>query len=313
LQLASPQCDDGATDMDPTLGVSPAAVALLLAECRLAGLATDELESILRPHASGFYAWHDYLAACDALSEQVGGSARLSEIVHATIVPAMPLLSDLAPMFGSIGDFARFAGQAMNASAFLGLRYDVVVRDQRHLSVRLEAAPGWTLRPALIAGVVGAFRAVSTPFGVGSSSVELVSGSASALLDVRVPVLPADARHHDAPDGPPRGLAALLAEQRQALEHRHQLAVLLARDPVPATDATFSRVAGERMVRAQARWGLTSRETDILGLVCTGQTNKEIALTLGRAESTVELHVTRVMRKAGLTNRASLVAHFYQL
>ena len=52
---------------------------------------------------------------------------------------------------------------------------------------------------------------------------------------------------------------------------------------------------------------LTKREGEILRLIVSGQTNKQIARHLSRSERTVEYHRNRLMRKVGAHNAAQLV------
>lgn len=52
---------------------------------------------------------------------------------------------------------------------------------------------------------------------------------------------------------------------------------------------------------------LTDREGEILDLVIEGQSTKQIAATLKRAEKTVEFHRTNIMRKLDAPNVAALV------
>jgi two-component system, NarL family, response regulator NreC len=54
---------------------------------------------------------------------------------------------------------------------------------------------------------------------------------------------------------------------------------------------------------------LSSREREILRLICKGRTNKQIAEELFLSVRTVERHRTSIMHKAGLENRAELVAY----
>lgn len=61
------------------------------------------------------------------------------------------------------------------------------------------------------------------------------------------------------------------------------------------------------------RWGLTGRETDVLEGVVGGGQNAEIAADLGLAESTVKAHVGRLMAKAGVRNRSTLIAAYFNL
>jgi DNA-binding CsgD family transcriptional regulator len=53
---------------------------------------------------------------------------------------------------------------------------------------------------------------------------------------------------------------------------------------------------------------LTAREQEILGLLATGLTNREIAQRLILSARTVETHVARVTGKLGVNSRARAVA-----
>lgn len=53
---------------------------------------------------------------------------------------------------------------------------------------------------------------------------------------------------------------------------------------------------------------LTPREHEVLGLVRTGRTTKEIARDLGITRATVRCHVQRVLTKLGVVNRLQAAA-----
>jgi len=67
----------------------------------------------------------------------------------------------------------------------------------------------------------------------------------------------------------------------------------------------------DRIQAASAAWQLTPAQAHVLRGVVRGLSNKEIAATLGNAEATVEVHVTRVLRKAGAAGRTVLVTRFW--
>jgi len=52
---------------------------------------------------------------------------------------------------------------------------------------------------------------------------------------------------------------------------------------------------------------LTPRQTDVLGLLSRGLSNKEVARELDLAEGTVKLHVTALLKVLGVTNRTHAV------
>jgi DNA-binding NarL/FixJ family response regulator len=54
---------------------------------------------------------------------------------------------------------------------------------------------------------------------------------------------------------------------------------------------------------------LTSREREVLNLILSARSNREIAQQLGIEERTVKAHVGRLMRKTGAENRIELSVH----
>ena len=77
-------------------------------------------------------------------------------------------------------------------------------------------------------------------------------------------------------------------------------------------DVLAARVRVAPRGRGQADTaGLTARETDVLGLLATGCTNRQIARRLHISESTVSIHVTRILSKLNVGNRsaAAVEAH----
>jgi two-component system nitrate/nitrite response regulator NarL len=55
---------------------------------------------------------------------------------------------------------------------------------------------------------------------------------------------------------------------------------------------------------------LTAREDEILALVSSGMTNKEIANRLRLTERTVKHHMTSIMRKSNVRNRVEAMLMF---
>jgi DNA-binding NarL/FixJ family response regulator len=62
----------------------------------------------------------------------------------------------------------------------------------------------------------------------------------------------------------------------------------------------------------RAQHQLTKRQSEVLGLVVQGQSNREIADALGCSLRTVEIHLSAVFRKTGQSSRTKLVMWFYR-
>jgi DNA-binding NarL/FixJ family response regulator len=58
--------------------------------------------------------------------------------------------------------------------------------------------------------------------------------------------------------------------------------------------------------------GLTNREGEIADLVATGRSNAEIAAMLTISSATVKTHITRILAKLELRDRAQLVVWAYE-
>lgn len=54
--------------------------------------------------------------------------------------------------------------------------------------------------------------------------------------------------------------------------------------------------------------GVTKREDEVLEMMAAGKRNSEMALALGRSESTVKRHVENILAKLGVDTRAAAVA-----
>ncbi|NDL60839.1 hypothetical protein F7O44_27565 [Phytoactinopolyspora sp. XMNu-373] len=57
--------------------------------------------------------------------------------------------------------------------------------------------------------------------------------------------------------------------------------------------------------------GLTNREVEVLRLVATGRSNKEIAAELVLSERTVHRHLSNILGKLGVSSRAGATGFAY--
>jgi DNA-binding NarL/FixJ family response regulator len=72
--------------------------------------------------------------------------------------------------------------------------------------------------------------------------------------------------------------------------------------------ADLAALDAARGVRTPAAL-LTSRETEVLGLVAKGLTNRAIAAELVLSERTVDRHVSNIFTKIGVASRAAATAY----
>ncbi len=122
---------------------------------------------------------------------------------------------------------------------------------------------------------------------------------------------------------------------RRALEHWHELDVPYEVATARLLLAQACRVAGDEdgaiasLAAAQAIFdhlgataempqpvglpaGLTSREAEVLRLVASGQSNKEIATTLTLSERTVARHLSNIFTKTGVSSRSAATAYAFE-
>jgi DNA-binding NarL/FixJ family response regulator len=159
------------------------------------------------------------------------------------------------------------------------------------------------------------------------------------LMDVRMPVLDGlqATRQITGMDDPPRililttfdlddyvfealraGASGFLLKDASAGELAEAVRVVAAGDGLLAPAVTrrliaeFARMGGPRLPARKALKELTERETEVLALVARGMTNADIARYLVVAEQTVKTHVSRVLMKLGLHDRAQAVVFAYE-
>jgi DNA-binding CsgD family transcriptional regulator len=127
-----------------------------------------------------------------------------------------------------------------------------------------------------------------------------------------------------------RQVEALLARRDNRLHAAHLLisahdtAVRLDARPLSAgiealaqrSRLDLGRVGGDAEdyapVRRSEAFGLTPREAEVLVLIASGSTNREIARALFISEKTVSIHVSRILAKLDLPNRSSAAVHAHR-
>jgi DNA-binding NarL/FixJ family response regulator len=77
-------------------------------------------------------------------------------------------------------------------------------------------------------------------------------------------------------------------------------------------EAVGARARVERATTVPLPSGLTGREAEVLRLVASGRTNKQIAAELRLSEKTIERHLSNIFTKIGVSTRAAATAFAFE-
>jgi DNA-binding NarL/FixJ family response regulator len=110
------------------------------------------------------------------------------------------------------------------------------------------------------------------------------------------------------------GASGFLLKDAPAAELVHAVRVVASGDALLAPSVTRRLIAdfARRKEPPPTLNGLTARETEVLVLIAQGLSNQEIAAQLYVAEQTVKTHVSRILGKLGLRDRAQAVVVAYE-
>jgi DNA-binding NarL/FixJ family response regulator len=114
------------------------------------------------------------------------------------------------------------------------------------------------------------------------------------------------------------GASGFLLKHATAAELVHAVRVVAAGDALLAPSVTRRLIAQftrtpPAVTPAPATLGvLTGRETEVLKLIAQGLSNAEISNALNIAETTIKTHVSRILAKLGLRDRAQAVMAAYE-
>jgi DNA-binding NarL/FixJ family response regulator len=84
--------------------------------------------------------------------------------------------------------------------------------------------------------------------------------------------------------------------------------LLAALRRVAAGGTSLPPELAQRLESQRIRLTVTPREREVLELIASGQANKRIAASMGVAEDTVKRHVTHILEKLGVNDRAQATA-----
>jgi DNA-binding NarL/FixJ family response regulator len=142
------------------------------------------------------------------------------------------------------------------------------------------------------------------------SGVTAIAGILARQPATRILVLSASGEHADVLEAVKAGATGYLVKSA-SVEDLVAAVRRTADGHAVFTPGLAGLVLGEyrRMAQEPAAPGLTDREVDVLRLVATGRTARQIGDRLGVSHRTVETHVQNTLRKLQLHNRAQLVRY----
>jgi DNA-binding CsgD family transcriptional regulator len=246
-------------------------------------------------------AWDDYCTLVERLAEHIGGLDELARFSADNYHRTSPELTAIAAALVSPKTLFRLVYEVFSPLLFPMVEFSYEDRGPNRVHLEAWLRPG--VRPclALHYGVVGAMRGMPRHLGLGPAVVTGEIEADHLALDIELPRS--------------RTLASRVLS-RSVVRRALGATVILGYDAVgTAVRVGLGRAAIDdvdaRIRRAAAGWHLTPRQTDVLEVLVRGKANKEIAQALDCAENTVELHVTHLLRRAGVDSRTQLIARFF--
>jgi DNA-binding CsgD family transcriptional regulator/PAS domain-containing protein len=196
--------------------------------------------------------------------------------------------SSLLAWFGAFhtGPLARWQQRTLHAIA-------------RPLRRRLLAERRLGAAPRSLAALDAALDNIGAPAFVvrASGAILTLNGEGRRLLESSRDVV--RAALHDALRGRPTSISFDVTEIR---DNGMSMCWLLVARPAPEV------VLETALARATTSWQLTPRQSQVLDLVVRGLTNATIAAELALSARAVELHISALLARAAVANRAALVS-----
>ena len=151
----------------------------------------------------------------------------------------------------------------------------------------------------------------------GLSGIEAVRELAPRLPETRIVMLTASTDHRDLLEAVRHGATGYLTKDLggdallRAIRGLRRGDLAMSRGHAATVMEHLSRTARSRPPASDATDAmLSSREQDVLRLLAEGLTDREIAAGLAISPRTVESHVSSVLRKLGVRNRAEAAQHY---
>lgn len=239
--------------------------------------------------------WIDYCTVVERIEEQAGGPEACERLLASSLHVVATPLSALARAVISPKDFYRAYAKVIAPILLPPLRMDYEDLGGDDVRVSVTFRPGARSCLAWCHASTGAVRGFTQHLGLPQATILHTDvGPRHGSWKLRVP--------------PSQTLRATLGKRAATAllgydETGNEVTAYVG-NPGDSDVSRRLRVAGEL-------WSLTPRQLDVLELVVRGDANKDIARSLDCAESTVELHVTQLLKKSGSDSRARVIARFW--
>ena len=242
--------------------------------------------------------WDDYCTIVERIAAGCGGVTEHEDLLESTYHTVLPELRMLAGAVVSPMHYVKFIWEVVDPLMFppIQFSFEELGADRVRLGATCRPGVGGCLE--IYQGSLGAVRGITRVLGLPPAQIDHAETSPTTMLcDVTLPPAP-----------------RLVERGRRAGKVMRRLfirAVLGASSDGTPLAADIGEPEPSPVAHAIDVLQLTPRQGEVLSHVAEGRTNKEIAHELGTAENTIELHISRILRKAGATSRSQLLARLW--
>jgi ATP/maltotriose-dependent transcriptional regulator MalT len=268
----------------------------------------------------------DLTAARPLLARCLATAARLDVVsMGVDSAAALAWLEELEGDLDTAGDHCRFLLERWERSedhhyAVWGLRWAACFSARNNALDRARACTEAlstiatrTGHPDVLAALAHALGETALAEGHTDGAVEQIGRAAELHESLDIPFERAQIQLR-------AGVALAAAGQRDEALERYRQAYSCARrlgaDPlsgevaqqVTSLGESIERLLGRRAAAALENGGLSRRELEVMRLVASGRTNREIAAALVLSTRTIDMHVRNILQKLGCRSRTQAAA-----
>jgi DNA-binding CsgD family transcriptional regulator len=244
--------------------------------------------------------WDDYCVVVERIEALAGGPAGCIRLLEENFDRSFPDVRRAAASLISPALLYRFLVEVFSPLVLPNLvaTYEGLDDDRLRLTIRL--VPGCRPCRAFFNGTIGTVRGAPRHLDLPYADVVAEITPTFGIYEVTPP--------------PSKTLFSRFERLSRRVPAFLRMVVGANDDGTPFSVAVGSFGPDDiahRIAETEHVWNLTRRQVEVLSRVVRGQSNKQIAAELRCAENTVELHVTQLLKRAGVHTRAELTARFW--